>query len=168
MLWWDDDVKKNQVKPPDIDSKILNCSLFSSHMILFSPFFLCPLLLSRWNNSDRKLGWINFCWIKVQSLHSLVTHCADSLTQSKKFWDLIDVTLSDRNAFSKVGANKTNYSSFLLICPADGDGDGLICSGKEFLFWMTGAESTVTFLHICTGPFSHGDKRTSKRSTSWT
>ena len=28
MLWWDDDVKKNQVKPPDIDSKKLNSSLF--------------------------------------------------------------------------------------------------------------------------------------------
>ena len=162
MLWWDDDVKKNQVKPPDIDSKILNSRPFFTPLDPLSPFFLCPLLLSWWNNSDRKLGWINFCWIKVQSLHNLVTYCTDSLTQSKKFWDLIDVTLSDRNAFSKVGANKTNYSSFLVICQADSDGDGLICSGKEFLLWMTRAQSTVTFLHMYWAIFSWWQKNKQK------
>ena len=159
MLWWDDDVKKNQVKPPDIDSKKLNSSLFYPTWSSFPPFFFvqCSLLLSRWNNSERKLGWINFCWIKVQSNH--FTHCTDSV---KKIWDLIDVTLSDRNAFSKVGANKTNYSSFLVICQADSDGDGLICSGKEFLLWMTRAQSTVTFLHMYWAIFSWWQKNKQK------
>ena len=161
MLWWDDDVKKNQVKPPDIDSKILNSRpFFHPTWSSFPPFF-CPLLLSWWNNSDRKLGWINFCWIKVQSLHNLVTYCTDSLTQSKKFWDLIDVTLSDRNAFSKVGANKTNYSSFLVMV--------MVWSVLEKNFssgWLERSQQSLSY--ICTGPFSHGDKRTSKRSTSWT
>ena len=167
MLWWDDDVKKNQVKPPDIDSKKLNSSLFYPTWSSSPPFFFvqCSLLLSRWNNSERKLGWINFCWIKVQSNH--FTHCTDSV---KKIWDLIDVTLSDRNAFSKVGANKTNYSSMwsvnLMV---------MVWSILEKNFSSEWRErSQQPLFYICTAiftyvlSFSHGDKRKNKRLTSWT
>ena len=168
MLWWDDDVKKNQVKPPDIDSKILNSSLFLSHLILFfPPFFIVhscfqgeTTLIVNWDESIFVGSKSNHCI--TLSLTALTHWLSQKSFETWLMWLCLIEMPSQKLVLTRPIIPLSLWSAKLIVMV-------MVWSVLEKNFssgWLERSQQSLSY--ICTGPFSHGDKRTSKRSTSWT